>query len=70
MRVLLPFTLAGLIGISASAHAQVARQEVHSFQSVTLSDPKFLGAWLVTSPIQDERMMSGTFLTILGPITR
>jgi dienelactone hydrolase len=35
--------LACLVGVGASAQAQVARQEVHAFQSVTLSDTEFLG---------------------------
>jgi len=33
-----------LVGIDAPAQAQVARQEVHAFQSVTLSDTEFLNA--------------------------
>jgi dienelactone hydrolase len=36
------FALAGLVGIAASAHAQVARQEVLALQSITLSDTEFL----------------------------
>jgi dienelactone hydrolase len=42
MRIPLLVALVGLIGIGAPAQAQVARQEVHAFQSVTLSDTEFL----------------------------
>jgi dienelactone hydrolase len=42
MRLLHLITLACLIGLGAPAQAQVARQEVHAFQSVTLSDTEFL----------------------------
>ena len=44
MRVPLSYALAALVGVSASAHARVVRQEVLSFHSVTLSDTEFLNA--------------------------
>jgi dienelactone hydrolase len=42
MRISYLITLAGLLGLGAPAQAQVAREEVHAFQSVTLSDTEFL----------------------------
>jgi dienelactone hydrolase len=36
------FAVAGFVGLGGSAHAQVARQEVLAFQSLTLTDTEFL----------------------------
>jgi hypothetical protein len=42
MRIPYLIALAGFLGLSAHGQAQVARQEMHAFQSVTLSDTEFL----------------------------
>jgi hypothetical protein len=42
MRLPLLIALAGLLAVGAPVQAQVARQEIHALQSVTLSDADFL----------------------------
>lgn len=42
MKISLLLALAGLLVLGAEARAQIARQEVHAIQSVTLSDADFL----------------------------
>src|SRR5262245_9118959 len=42
MRIPCLIALAGVLGLTAQGQAQVARQEVHPVQSVTLSDTEFL----------------------------
>jgi dienelactone hydrolase len=42
MQIVLGVALSIVLLVTSSAHAQVARQEVHAFQSITLSDTDFL----------------------------
>jgi dienelactone hydrolase len=42
MQIILGFALSIILLVPTSVHGQVARQEVHAFQSVTLSDTDFL----------------------------